>query len=107
MLKDALFNESKLVFISVIIKGYITGKLRIAIKLKLCPARHAIAETNVKMEAKPKEATTIINKKFNIEAEGMPNNSQKEKNDPNPVINKRQKLKIVLESSTDIGDATQ
>ena len=107
MLKDALFNESRLVFISVIIKGYITGKLRIAIKLKLCPALHAIAETNVKIEANPKEATTMINIKFNIDGDGIPNNSQKENNDPNPVISKRQKLKIVLESNTDIGEAIQ
>ncbi len=107
MLKDALFNESRLVFISVIIKGYITGKLRIAIKLKLCPARHAIADTKVKIAANPKEATTIIVIKFNTADEGIPNKSQKEKNDPNPVINKRQMLKIVLESSTDIGEAIQ
>lgn len=106
MLKGALFNESKLVFINVMINGYITGKLRIAIRLKLCPARHAIAATIVRTVANPNEATTMISIKCITDVTGDPNNSQKEKNDPNPVISNRQKLKMVFDTSTATGDAT-
>ena len=69
--------ESRLAFINAIIKGYITGKLKIAIRLKLCPDCQAIAATNVRIDAKPSAANAIMTKKFGTFETGVPNNNQK------------------------------
>jgi len=69
--------ESRLALISAIMKGYITGKLKIAIRLKLCPDRQAIAATNVRIEANPKAAKAMIPRKFGTFDTGVPNNNQK------------------------------
>ena len=74
---SALPIESKLAFINAIINGYITGKLKIAIRLKLCPDRQAIAATSVSIEAKPSAANAMMTRKFGTFVTGVPNNNQK------------------------------
>ena len=84
--------ESKLAFINAIMKGYITGKLKMAIRLKLCPDRQAIAATNVNIEAKPRAANAMIAKKLGTFETGDPNNNQNAAYEPKPVINSNIKL---------------
>ena len=74
---SALPIESRLAFINAIINGYITGKLNIAIRLKLCPDRHAIAATNVSIDAKPSAANTMMTRKFGTFVTGVHNINQK------------------------------
>jgi len=84
--------ESKLAFIKAIMKGYITGKLKMAIKLKLWPDRQAIAATKVRIEAKPRAAKAMIPKKLGTFETGEPNNNQNAAYEPNPVIKSTIKL---------------
>lgn len=103
----ALPIESKLAFINAIMKGYITGKLRMAIKLKLFPERQAIADTNVRIDAKPRAANAMIPKKFGTFVTGEPNNNQNAAYDPNPVINSNIKLYTVFDNKIAPGEAIE
>ena len=69
--------ESRLAFINAIMNGYITGKLKMAIRLKLCPDCQAIAATNVRIDANPSAANAIIPRKFGTFETGDPSNNQK------------------------------
>ena len=103
----ALPIESKLALINAIMNGYITGKLRMAIKLKLCPERQAMADTNVRIDANPRAANAMIPKKFGTLETGDPNKSQNAAYDPNPVINSKIKLYTVFDNRIAPGEAIE